>query len=60
MIVALLEVFVFILVIASTSLLCGLLRTAKAASQETEKQQHSGADEQSTTHEQAKAFRTAS
>jgi hypothetical protein len=40
--------------------LCGLLRTAKAASQETEKQQHSGADEQSTTHEQAKAFRTAS
>jgi hypothetical protein len=39
MIVALLEAIVFVFVIASTSLLCGLLRTAKTASQATEEQQ---------------------
>jgi hypothetical protein len=68
MIVALLEAIVFIFVIASTSLLCGLLRTAKAASQATEEQQvvgtsPAGNDEQDTTREQSKsldALRTAS
>jgi hypothetical protein len=65
MIVALLEGIVFIAVIASTSLLCGLLRTAKTASQATEEQQlvgigPAGDDEQSTTQEQSKALRTAS
>jgi hypothetical protein len=65
MIVALLEGIVFIAVIASTSLLCGLLRTAKTASQATEEQQFvgispAGDDEQSTTQEQSKALRTAS
>jgi hypothetical protein len=65
MIVALLEGIVFIAVIASTSLLCGLLRTATTASQATEEQQFvgispAGDDEQSTTQEQSKALRTAS
>jgi hypothetical protein len=65
MIVASLEVIVFLAVIASTSLLCGLLRTAKTASQATEEQQlvgnsPAGVDEQSTTQEQSKALRTAS
>jgi hypothetical protein len=68
MIVALLEAIVFVLVIASTSLLCGLLRTAKTASQTTEEQQvvgisPAGDDEQGTTREQSKsldALRTAS
>jgi hypothetical protein len=65
MIVALLEGIVFIAVIASTSLLCGLLRTAKTASQATEEQQvvgtsSAGDDEQSGTQGQSKALRTAS
>ena len=68
MIFAVLEAIVFVFVIASTSLLCGLLRTAKTASQATEEQQFvgmspAGDDEQSTTQEQSKspeALRTAS
>ena len=68
MIVAVLEGIVFIAVIASTSLLCGLLRTAKAASQATEEQHvvgtsPTGNHEQGTTQEQSKgldALRTAS
>jgi hypothetical protein len=68
MIVAVLEGIVFIAVIASTSLLCGLLRTAKAASQATEEQHvvatsPAGDEEQGTTQEQPKsldALRTAS
>jgi outer membrane murein-binding lipoprotein Lpp len=65
MIVAVLEGIVFIAVIASTSLLCGLLRTAKIASQATEEQQLVGTcstsdEEQSTTREQSKTLRTAS
>jgi hypothetical protein len=61
MIVAWLEAIVFIFVIASTSLLCGLLRTAKTASQATEKQQLvPGDEEQSTTQEQSEGLRTAS
>ena len=54
MIVALLEAIVFVFVIVSTSLLCGLLRTAKTASQATEEQQRealspTGDGEHSTT-----------
>jgi hypothetical protein len=65
MIVALLETIVFVFVIASTSLLCGLLRTAKTASQAAEEQQLAGIspagnDEQSTTREQSKSLRNAS
>ena len=68
MIVALLEAIVFVLSIASISLLCGLLRSAKTASQATEEQQlvgisPTGDDEQSTLQEQSKsleAWRTAS
>jgi hypothetical protein len=67
-IVAWLEGIALIFAIASTSLLCGLLRTAKTASQATEEQQFvgispTGDDEQSTTQEQSKsleALRTAS
>jgi hypothetical protein len=64
MIVALLEAIVFVFVIASTSLLCGLLRTAKTASQTTEEQQlaalsPTGDGEQSTT-QSPDALRTAS
>jgi hypothetical protein len=59
MIVALLEAIVFVFVIASTSLLCGLLRTAKTASQATEEQQlealsPTGDDGQRTIQEQSK------
>jgi hypothetical protein len=65
MIVAFLEGIVFIAVIASTSLLCGLLRTAKTASQVTEEEQHvgispAGDNEQRATQEPSKALRTAS
>ena len=68
MIVAVLEAIVFVFVIASTSLLCGLLRTAKTATQATEEQQLAaispgGDEEQSTTQEQStnlEALRNAS
>jgi hypothetical protein len=65
MIVAVLEGIAFIIVIALTSLLCGLLRTAKTASQATEEQQlmsidPAGDDEQSIPQQQSKALRTAS
>jgi len=68
MIVAVLEAIALIFAIASTSLLCGLLRTAKTASQATEEQQlvgisPTGDEEQSTTQEQSKTLeglRTAS
>jgi hypothetical protein len=65
MIVAVLEGIAFIIVIALTSLLCGLLRTAKTASQATEEQQlmsinSAGDDEQSIPQQQSKALRTAS
>jgi hypothetical protein len=61
MIVALLEAIVFVFVIASTSLLCGLLRTAKTASQATEEQQlealsPTGDDGQRTTQEQSESL----
>jgi hypothetical protein len=61
MIVAVLEAIVFVFVIASTSLLCGLLRTAKTASQATEEQElvgisPAGDHEQSTTQEQSKSL----
>jgi hypothetical protein len=61
MIVALLEAIVFVFVIVSTSLLCGLLRTAKTASQATEEQQLAALDptgdgEQSTLQEQSKSL----
>ena len=64
MIVALLEAILFVFVIASTSLLCGLLRTAKTASQATEEQQlaalsPTGDGEQGTT-QSPDALRTAS
>lgn len=64
MIVALLKAIVFVFVIASTSLLCGLLRAAKTASQTTEEQQlaalsATGNDEQNTT-QTTDALRTAS
>jgi hypothetical protein len=64
MIVALLEAILFVFVIASTSLLCGLLRTAKTASQATEEQQLvgvglTGDDEQNTT-QSREALRNAS
>ena len=58
MIVAVLEAIVFVLVIASTSLLCGLLRTAKAASQATEEQQLVSGDDQSALQEQSKELET--
>jgi hypothetical protein len=63
MIVAVLEAIVFVFVIASTSLLCGLLRTAKTASQATEEQQLVGGGDQSTLQEQSnnlEKLRTAS
>jgi hypothetical protein len=63
MIVAVLEAIVFVLVIASTSLLCGLLRTAKTASQATEEQQLVGGDNQSALQEHSQnqeTLRTAS
>lgn len=58
MIVAVLEAIVFVLVIASTSLLCGLLRTAKTASQATEEQQLVSGDDQSALQEQSKDLET--
>ena len=58
MIVAVLEAIVFVLVIASTSLLCGLLRTAKTASQATEEQQLVSGDDQSALQEQSKELET--
>jgi hypothetical protein len=58
MIVAVLEAIVFVFVIASTSLLCGLLRTAKAASQATEEQQLVSGDDQSALQEQSKELET--
>jgi hypothetical protein len=63
MIVAVLEAIVFVFVIASISLLCGLLRTAKAASQATEEQQLMGGEDQGTLQEQSsnlEKLRTAS
>ena len=58
MIVAVLEAIVFVFVIASTSLLCGLLRTAKTASQATEEQQLVSGDDQSALQEQSKELET--
>ena len=58
MIVAVLEAIVFVFVIASTSLLCGLLRTAKTASQATEEQQLVVGDDQSALQEQSKELET--
>lgn len=58
MIVAVLEAIVFVFVIASTSLLCGLLRTAKTASQATEEQQLVGGDDRSVLQEQSKDLET--
>jgi hypothetical protein len=58
MIVAVLEAIMFVLVIASTSLLCGLLRTAKTASQATEEQQLVSGDDQSALQEQSKDLET--
>lgn len=57
MIVALLEAIALVVAIGSISLLCGLLRTAKAASQATEEQQLAAFtaddDEQSPTQGQS-------
>ena len=58
MIVALLEAIVFVFVIVSTSLLCGLLRTAKTASQATEEQQLVVGDDRSALQEQSKDLET--